>query len=128
MAMTGARTLASEFGLLETGTPPERVTQEGLPQLLRPVPQKLRPAAVDLLHLAYGVGGGVVFSLLPERWRRQWCSGPVFGLLLWFGYFAGIAPVLGLQIERKRDPVEWAVLAADHVLYGIVVSAGERDS
>ena len=122
MSMTGARTLAAELGLLDTGTPPESVAGQGLPQLMRPVPPRWRPAAVDVLHLLYGAGGGAAFGLLPSRWRRRWYSGPLFGLLLWLGYITGIAPLLGLHVERKRDLREWAVLAADHVLYGLVVS------
>jgi hypothetical protein len=122
MSMTGARTLASELRLLDTGTPPESVAAEGLPQLVRPVPTRWRPAVIDVLHLGYGAAGGAAFSLLPPRWRRHWYSGPLFGLVLWLGYITGIAPVLGLRIERRRDMREWAVLAADHVLYGLVVA------
>ena len=122
LSMTGVRTLASELGLLDTGTPPESVAEQGLPHLLHPVPPAWRPAAVDLLHVAYGAAGGAAFSLLPENWRRRPYSGPVFGLLLWLGYFTAVAPILGLRIERRRELREWAVLAADHVLYGFIVS------
>ncbi len=38
------------------------------------------------------------------------------------GYLVGIAPLLGLRLERRREIREWAVLAADHVLYGVIVS------
>lgn len=122
MSMTGARTLTAELGLLDAGTPPESVAEEGLPQLVRPFPPRWRPAVVDVLHLGYGAAGGAAFSLLPRRWRRRWYSGPLFGLVLWLGYLTGIAPVLGLRIERRRDVREWAVLAADHVLYGLVIA------
>jgi hypothetical protein len=122
MSMTGARTLASEFGLLTKGTPPERVAEEGVPQVLRPVSREMRPATVDLLHLGYGSVGGAAYGMLPDGWRRRWYSGPLFGIVLWFGYFFGIAPLLGLRIERRREAREWAVLAADHLLYGLVVS------
>lgn len=122
MSMTGARTLASEIGLLDTGTPPESVAEQGFPHLVRPAPPRWRPALIDVMHLGYGAAGGAAFSLLPEPWRRHWYSGPLFGLLLWLGYFSGIAPLLGLRIERRRDLREWAVLAADHVLYGLVIS------
>jgi hypothetical protein len=128
LTMTGLRTLGSQVRLLDTGTPPESVAEEGLPQLVRPFPARWRPAVVDLMHLGYGAAGGAAFSLLPRRWRRRWYSGPVFGLVLWLGYITGIAPVLGLRIERRRDLREWAVLAVDHVLYGLVVARlGGRD-
>ena len=122
MSMTGARTLASEFGLLTKGTPPERVAEEGVPQVLRPVARDMRPATVDLLHLGYGSAGGATYGMLPRHWRRRWYTGPLFGLVLWVGYLTGIAPLLGLRLERRREVREWAVLAADHVLYGLVVS------
>jgi hypothetical protein len=122
MSMTGARTLASELGLLAAGTPPERVAAEGTPQLLRPVPPRLRPAAVDLMHLAYGAAGGAGYAALPARWRERRCVGQLFGTALWLTYLGGIAPLLGLHVERRRDMREWAVLAADHLLYGAVVS------
>jgi hypothetical protein len=122
LSMTGARTLASELCLLETGTPPESVVDEGLPRLVRSIPRERRPAVIDVLHLGYGAAGGAAFSLLPPRWRRHWISGPAFGLVLWLGYITSIAPVLGLRIERRRDVREWIVLAADHMLYGLVIS------
>lgn len=122
MSMTGSRTLASELGLLAAGTPPERVASEGTPQLLRPVPRRLRPAAIDLMHLAYGAAGGAVYAALPRRWRERPYMGQAFGTVLWLTYLAGIAPLLGLHVERRRGLREWAVLAADHWLYGAVVS------
>jgi hypothetical protein len=122
MSMTGARTLASEIGLLTKGTPPERVVSEGMRPALRPVPEKLQPAVIDVLHLGYGSAGGAVFGMLPRRWRRNRFAGPLFGIALWFGYFTAIAPLLGLHLERHRPLREWAVLATDHVLYGLVVS------
>lgn len=122
MAMTGARTLAAELGLLTKGTPPERVAAEGVPQVLRPVRPGLRPATVDLLHLAYGSAGGAAYAMLPCSWQRRRLTGPVYGIVLWLGYIVAIAPLLGLRLERRREVREWAVLAADHVLYGLVVS------
>jgi hypothetical protein len=122
LSMTGARTLAAELRLLETGTPPERVAEDGLPRLLRSVPRERRPVVIDVLHLGYGAAGGAAFSLLPARWRRRWISGPAFGLVLWLGYITGIAPVFELRVERRRDLREWIVLAADHVLYGLIIS------
>jgi hypothetical protein len=122
MSMTGARTLASEFGLLTKGTPPERVAEEGVPQVLAPVPPGMRPATVDVLHLGYGSAGGAAYGMLPLRWRRQWYTGPLYGIALWLAYLLVIAPLLGLRLERRREIRDWAVLAADHVLYGLVVS------
>ena len=122
MTMTGARTLAAEFGLMTKGTPPEQVAEEGVPQVLGPVPRGMRPAAIDILHLGYGGAGGALYGRLPRGWRRRWYTGPLYGVALWFIYLVGIAPLLGLRLERRREIREWAVLAADHVLYGVIVS------
>jgi hypothetical protein len=122
LSMTGSRTLAAELGLMTKRTPPERVAGEGVPRLLRPVPARLRPATIDAMHLAYGAAGGVVYAALPPQWRRSGYSGPAFGLILWLGYVTGIAPLLGLRVERRREVREWVVLAADHLLYGFLVS------
>ena len=65
MSMTGYRTLAAELGLLDQGTPPERMADEAIPKLMATVPESARPAVVDLLHLGYGALGGAV--TLPGR-------------------------------------------------------------
>jgi hypothetical protein len=123
MSMTGVRTLASELGLLDTGTPPESVAEQGLPQLLRPVPPAWRPAAVDLLHVAYGAAGGAAFTLLPENWAAARTAGPCSGSCCG----SATSPrshrsSACVRSERRRGLREWAVLAADHVLYGFIVS------
>jgi hypothetical protein len=120
MSMTGYRTLAAELGLLDQGTPPERMADEAIPKLMAAVPESARPAVVDLLHLGYGALGGAVYAAVPQRWRRHWASGPLYGMALWFGYNAGIVPLLRLHPDRRR-PHEVAMLAADHVLYGLVI-------
>ena len=121
MSMTGYRTLAAEFGLLDQGTPPERMADEAIPKLMAAVPERMRPAVVDLLHLGYGALGGAVYTAVPQRWRRHWASGPVYGMALWLGYNAGIVPLLRLHPDRRRRPHEVAMLAADHLLYGLVI-------
>jgi uncharacterized membrane protein YagU involved in acid resistance len=85
------------------------------------VPSGTRPGVVDLLHLSYGGVGGAAYTLIPPRWRRHRAAGPLFGLALWLGYNAVLLPLLRLHPDRSRRPHEVAVLAADHLLYGIVV-------
>lgn len=127
--MTGYRTLAAEFGLLAQGTPPERMADEAIPKLMAAVPGPMRAGVVDLLHLSYGAFGGAVYAILPPTWRRHWVSGPLFGMTLWLGYNAGIVPLLRLHSDHPRRPHEVAVLAGDHVLYGVVIGRlGDRPS
>lgn len=80
--MTGYRTLAAEFGLLDQGTPPERMADEAIPKLMAAVPEPMRLAVVDL---GYGALGGAVYTAVPQRWRRHWASGPACGMAPWLG-------------------------------------------
>jgi hypothetical protein len=121
MSMTGSRTLAAEFGLLDQGTPPERIADEAIPKLMAAVPESARPGVVDLLHLGYGALGGAVYTAVPQRWRRHWVSGPAYGMALWLGYNAAAVPLLRLHPDRSRRPHEVVMLAADHLLYGLVI-------
>jgi hypothetical protein len=107
--------------LLDQGTPPERMADEAIPKLMAAVPEPMRPAVVDLLHLGYGALGGAVYAAGPQAWRRHWASGPAYGMALWLGYNVGIVPLLRLHPDRPRRPHEVAMQAADHLLYGLVI-------
>jgi hypothetical protein len=121
MAMSGMRTVTVHLGLVAE-TPPQAILRQRAPGLLRRVPRSRRKAAIELLHWGYGAAGGAVLGLLPESIRRAAWAGPIYGLVLWAGFEAGIAPVLGLSQAKKPRPVERAALAADHLLYGFVLS------
>jgi hypothetical protein len=90
--------------------------------MLRRVPRGRRRAAIELAHWSYGAVGGAAYAVLPEGLRRQAWSGPAYGLLVWVGFELCLAPVLGLKQAKKQRPVERAALAADHLLYGLVLS------
>jgi hypothetical protein len=47
----------------------------------------------------------------------------VHGLVVWLGYELGIAPVLGLSQAKRVRLIDRLALAADHLLYGLVLSA-----
>jgi hypothetical protein len=122
MAMTGMRAFTVDVGIVEE-TPPRAIVRQRARGLIRHVPRKRRRAAVELAHWGYGAAGGAVFGMLPEgiRRHRRW-AGPAYGLLVWLGFEAGIAPLLGLKQARKLRAAERAALAADHLLYGLVLS------
>ena len=46
----------------------------------------------------------------------------MYGFVLWLGFELGIAPLLGLVQARKLRLIERPALAADHLLYGFVLS------
>jgi hypothetical protein len=122
MAMTGMRAFTVDLGIVQQ-TPPQAMVRQRARGLIRRVPRKRRRAAIELGHWAYGALGGAAFGMLPRsiRRRRRWL-GPLYGLLLWLGFEAGLAPLLGLSQARHLRAVERAALAADHLLYGLVLS------
>jgi hypothetical protein len=127
MAMTGLRTLTVNAGIVEQ-PPPQAIVRQWLPGMRGPRVRGRgrRRATEELLHWSYGAGGGAVFAALPAGLRRQTWAGPVYGLLIWLSFEIGIAPLLGLKQARQVRPAERAALAADHLLYGFVVSGPRR--
>ena len=128
MAMTGMRVMTTELGLLEQA-PPQAISRQrarGLRGLLRRAPRRQRTALVEGAHWAFGAGGGAVFGALPRAVRRRRWAGPIYGLVVWLGFELGIAPALGLSQAKRLRPIDRLALAADHVLYGVVLSEPRR--
>jgi hypothetical protein len=125
LAMSGLRTFTVDLGLLKQ-TPPEAIAKQRARGVLRMVPRKKRRPAIEAMHVGYGAFGGVAFGVLPDEVRRAPWAGPAYGLLLWLGFELGIAPVLGLKQAKQPRPVEWGALAADHLLYGFLLSETRR--
>jgi len=121
MAMSGARELTVGLGLVKE-PPPRAIARQRSKGLYRFAARKKRQAAVELMHWCYGAGGGVVFGLLPDDLRRRPWVGPFYGLALWVGFEAVQAPLMGLEQAHRTRPVERVTLAADHLLYGFVLS------
>jgi hypothetical protein len=125
MAMTGMRVITTELGLVEQ-TPPDAVSRQragGMRALLRRAPRKQRRGLVEAAHWAFGASGGAAFGALPRDIRRRRWAGPAYGLVVWLGFELGIAPALGLSQAKRTRPVDRLALAADHLLYGLVLSA-----
>ncbi|TDC58285.1 hypothetical protein E1281_01925 [Actinomadura sp. KC345] len=119
MAMTGVRTVTAAVGPHEE-TPPEAFVKEHLP-FLGKLPPRHQEALTELFHWTYGAAGGVAYGLLPRGIRGSTLSGPLYGLAIWLGFEAGIAPMLGVRHVHEHG-FQWrAAVALDHVLYGVVV-------
>jgi uncharacterized membrane protein YagU involved in acid resistance len=121
MAMSGMRACTQSLGLVKQ-TPPQAIFRQRARFLRWSIPRKRRRAVEELTHWGYGAVGGVTYGALPDALRRRLWSGPIYGLALWLGFELGVAPVLGLSQSRQLRAVERAALAADHLLYGLVLS------
>ena len=120
MAMTGMRAFTVNVGIVEQA-PPQAILKQKARGIMLLVPRKKRRAAIELFHWGYGAGAGAAFAVLPDEVRRRRWAGPVYGLAIWLSFELGVAPVLGLRQARKLRPMDRAGLAADHVLYGVVL-------
>jgi hypothetical protein len=125
MAMTGMRVLSTELGLVEQ-TPPQAVGRQRARALLRRAPRRQRRGLIEAAHWAFGAGGGAAFGALPAGVRRRRSAGPLYGLVVWLGFELGIAPLLGLSQAKRVRLVDRLALAADHLLYGLVLSRTRR--
>ena len=122
-AMTGMRVMTVELGLVEE-TPPQAIARQRAHGMVRRIPRRRRRAAIEAAHWAYGAAGGAAFAALPADVRRRAWAGPAYGLVVWLGFELGVAPLLGLKQAHRPRPVERAALAADHLVYGLVLSEG----
>jgi hypothetical protein len=120
MAMTGIRAFAVHAGWVKED-PPTRLVRKKARGLLRSVPRRRRGMVVQLVHWTVGAAFGALFALLPERLRRPVWAGPLYGLAMWLGFDAGVAPALGLTEGRWPRGRERAVFVVDHALYGLII-------
>lgn len=112
MAMTGLRVFAGHLGLIRED-PPSRLVRKRRGRRPRWV--------VELVHWGMGGAFGIVYGLLPERLRRRAWSGPLYGVLVWLGFDAVVAPALGLTTRGWPKGRERALFLADHLLFGFVL-------
>jgi hypothetical protein len=125
MAMTGMRAFTVSLGLVKE-SPPRAIMRKRARGLLHGLPRKRRRAAIEAVHWTYGAGGGLLFGALPDEVRRRAWAGPLYGLALWLGFEVALAPALGLRHAKSPRVAERAALAADHALYGLVLSETRR--
>ena len=127
MAMTGMRAFTVSVGLVDEA-PPRAILRQKSRGLFQVAGKRKRRALQELMHWGYGAAGGAGFAALPERVRKQPWFGPVYGVGVWLGFEAVQAPLLGLKQAKELRPLERVTLAADHLLYGFVLSETRRQS
>jgi uncharacterized membrane protein YagU involved in acid resistance len=121
MAMTGIRTVTAAVGPKEK-SPPQAIVDEHAPKSVLDLPVRHRQAVTELAHWGYGAAGGVLFGVLPRRFRANALAGPLYGLALWLTFELAIAPALGVRHTQHRHALWRTVIAFDHVLYGVMVA------
>jgi hypothetical protein len=126
MAMTGLRRITTGLGLVRK-PPPEEVLEDGVPELLAHIPAEHRDEAIELAHWAFGGAAGLAFAGLPRELRESAWTGAAYGLTIWALFETVAAPVLGIRDLGERPARERAALAADHVLYGLVLAGRPRE-
>ncbi|BCJ69640.1 hypothetical protein GCM10009779_09000 [Polymorphospora rubra] len=123
MAMSGLRQVTTSLGLVAR-VPPESVLCETAPRLMNAIPVAQRTALVEVIHWGYGAFGGVLFGMLPRQLRRRPWTGPAFGTAFWLGFELVVKRTLGIA-DGEGGVSQKLALAADHILYGMVVGASE---
>jgi hypothetical protein len=63
-----------------------------------------------------------VADLVPIKVRDQRWTGPAYAPVVCLGFELGVAPVLGRRQAKRIRPVDRLARAADHLLYGLVLS------
>jgi hypothetical protein len=127
MAMSGMRAFTVSAGIVGQA-PPQAIVRQRIPGMRRSVGDRPRRRVLEeVFHWTYGAAGGVAFAALPRQLRAHRWAGPAYGLVIWLGFEAGIAPLLRLKQAGESRPAERAALAIDHLLYGLILSEGRRD-
>ena len=126
MAMTGMRSFTVSLGLVEE-PPPRAILRQKSKGLFRLTPKRFRRAAQELFHWGYGAAGGAAFALLP---RGGFACG--HGRDRSTGSRSGSHSRRGSRLRsgsrrrRSRARSTALALAADHLLYGFVLSELRR--
>ena len=114
--------------------PPERIVESALDATDVEVEQEgVKDTLTVASHYAFGVGCGVLFTLLHDRLRPPGPTilhGGCFGLAVWAVSYQGWIPKLGILPAAHRDrPGRRRTMVVGHVLYGSVlglVASGRR--
>ena len=146
MAMSGMRQVAMGVGAIRR-TPPDAILREGVPFVLRRVPEHRRTAFVEFAHWGYGAAAGAVFGLLGAALvvsvRRGYDVGWLLGLLginvaftflapniSWQGHvggFLGGLAITAIIVYSPRGPrrsvIQWSGVAAVAVVVLLAIAA-----
>lgn len=121
-AMSALMLAAGRVGLVGRQPPEAIVRQAGRLTAVEPR-GRLADALAAVAHLAFGVGTGAAYALLPPA-ERPVARGAAVGTAVWAVSYAGWVPALGALPRPTRDrPGRQAVMVVAHLVYGSVLGA-----
>jgi hypothetical protein len=127
MTMSGLRNLTTALGLLEE-IPPREIIESTAPRLVVLLSDDRERAFAEIAHWAYGGICGLAYGeIVRRRPARSRVWGALYGGAVLGLYRAAIAPALGIGTSRRNAVDDQLMLAADHVLFGVVLDDLLRD-
>lgn len=118
--MSAVMALARRAGLVGKH-PPEEITERTLDAAGARPEEPTKDALATAAHLAFGMGAGGLYGLLPVPRRRSGgiLVGTGYGLAVWAVSYAGWLPAFGLMPSPARDRSDrQATMVASHLVYG----------
>lgn len=112
--MSALRTLTTRVGLVRR-TPPDEITSQ-----IGGLSPEQRRAVMALVHVGVGAAAGVLFAAYQRPRRAPRWTGVAYGIGVQAAYEAAVAPFVAAP--RDRPLRERLAIAADHVLYGLVLT------
>ena len=87
-----------------------------------------RTQGAAALHWSMGVGAGVVYAVLAQRWPRvRSGAGAPAGLVLYAATHATLLPALGLQAPLQKLPQAALIWEpGSHIAYGVALDSALR--
>ena len=120
MAMTGMRALTVSLGLVRESPPRAIIRKRARPAATAAAQAPARRDRAGALGLRRRRRDAV--RAPAGRGAAPGLGGTALRARLWLGFELGVAPAVGLAHARRPRTAERAALAADHALYGLVLS------
>lgn len=108
--------------------PPTQVVDRATAATGADVGEDERTQGAAALHWSMGVGAGVVYAVLAQRWPRvRSGGGALAGLVLYAATHATLLPAMGLAAPLQKQPQAALVWEpGSHIAYGIALDSALR--
>jgi uncharacterized membrane protein YagU involved in acid resistance len=110
--------------------PPERITKKLVKRVSggKRMNKAQQVGVTLLLHFGYGSNMGMLYAPIARKVQLPPAlKGAIFGLLVWFGSYVGIAPVINLPDAAPKQPLQRkAMMIAAHLVWGSTLGVTEN--